>query len=211
MRTNQALVAALLVLSSVAPGCQGLVVGGVAGSGGGGGGHEALAFRFADRPAPPLQNAENPGTDPSALYVVLGDGARSCGDPYLGADNTVCMSDGCVGPLGWQVGFVVPPASQQAGATLSVSDGALNMRLWWKPAAPAEVPSGNVVIMGTTEVVVPYGAGTLEIVSIDAAEVVVRFSGLVPGPPWGQGYYDPERDPVPDLEGRTIHATRGCE
>ncbi|WP_438014875.1 hypothetical protein WMF18_28805 [Sorangium sp. So ce315] len=102
-----------------------------------------------------------PSPAPDDLYVLIGSEAQSCTDPQA-----------AVGCGNWRTEFIIPPASQVPGIytlngrdlTSSFYEGGL------------ERGDGTCWQVGGT-----FGPGTLEIVSIDATEVVIRLSGTPTG------------------------------
>ncbi|WP_437955549.1 hypothetical protein WME76_29080 [Sorangium sp. So ce119] len=97
-----------------------------------------------------------PGTSPNDLFIIFGAPVSSCADPS--------WTTGCGN---WQLGISIPPALQVPGIIdLSAPDVLFSSYVvsrpdrgdcWWGEGS--------------------FRSGTMEIVSIDAAEVVVRLSG----------------------------------
>ncbi|MGK3986533.1 hypothetical protein WME99_26040 [Sorangium sp. So ce136] len=96
------------------------------------------------------------GIDPYDLFIVFGAPVSSCADPTYahGCDN-------------WQLGISIPPALQVPG----IID--LSAPEQWSYYVVNSPDSGGGCSSGEGS----FTSGTMEIVSIDAAEVVVRLSG----------------------------------
>ncbi|WP_199694090.1 hypothetical protein, partial [Sorangium cellulosum] len=96
-----------------------------------------------------------PSPDPDDLYVLIGAPALSCAHPYAGCDA-------------WHASFIIPPAAQVPGVyTLNGRDLTSSFGV----NGPDRGGETCAAFGGT------FGPGTLEIVSLDATEVVVRLSG----------------------------------
>jgi hypothetical protein len=125
----------------------------------------AIALLRSEFPEPSNESGSSssgggpgPGTSPNDLFIIFGVPVSSCADPtsFNGCDN-------------WALGIAIPPALQVPGIldlsapevlysnyTVSRSDRG-DDGCWWGEGS--------------------LRSGTMEIVSIDAAEVVVRLSG----------------------------------
>ncbi|WP_434042204.1 MULTISPECIES: hypothetical protein [Sorangium] len=107
-----------------------------------------------------------PSPAPDELYVLIGSEAQSCTAPQT-----------AVGCGNWRTEFIIPPASQVPG--IYPLDGRYLTSSFYQSGP--ERGSGTCWQAGGT-----FGPGTLEIVSIDATEVVIRLSG----DPTGTGEFD---------------------
>ncbi|KYF76064.1 hypothetical protein BE11_03355 [Sorangium cellulosum] len=98
------------------------------------------------------------GTAPNDLFILFGAPVSSCADP-----------SGTTGCGNWQLGIAIPPALQVPGIIdLSAPDVLFSSYVVSRPdRGDGECWWGE----GS------FRSGTMEIVSIDAAEVVVRLSG----------------------------------
>ncbi|WP_437619624.1 hypothetical protein [Sorangium sp. So ce1151] len=153
--------------SSVAVGAGGFSS--TSGSSGAGGGDaapaaSAIALFRSQLPSLPSDDSDTsssagggPDLDPNDLFIILRAPAPSCEDPYAFVD---CNE--------WKLTFTIPPALQVPGI-LDLSAPDLN------PSVIESGPNedGSCWWGGGSF----FGGGTMEIVSIDAAEVVIRVSG----------------------------------
>ncbi len=100
--------------------------------------------------------------DSGTLYVMIGSPAPACADPF--------GSSASCGPA-FSVSIGIPPALQQPG-TLALNSG-VTSTFSEMEAASSATPAVCPVSGGS------FTDGTLEIVSIDAAQVVVTLSGTM--------------------------------
>ncbi|WP_437596802.1 hypothetical protein WMF28_29955 [Sorangium sp. So ce590] len=120
----------------------------------------AIALFRCESPGEPSNcgssSSAGPGTDPYDLFIVFGAPVSSCADPSnaIGCDN-------------WQLIITIPPALQVPGI-IDLSE----LELWSGYVMSSRDRGGNCLWSEGS-----FASGTMEIVSIDAAEVVVRLSG----------------------------------
>ncbi len=135
------------------------------GAGGGGSAPTAGAIAFFRSETPGEQPNDSgssasvgggPGTDPYDLFFAIGVPVSSCAELSSGPR---CGD--------WQLGISIPPALQVPGI-IDLSAPEL-----WSYYVASSPDSGGGCWSGEGDFV----SGTLEIVSIDAAEVVLRLSG----------------------------------
>ncbi|WP_437775883.1 hypothetical protein [Sorangium sp. So ce1097] len=110
--------------------------------------------------------AGGPSPAPDELYVLIGSEAQSCTAPQTAV---ACGN--------WRTELIIPPASQVPG--IYPLDGRYLTSSFYQSGP--ESGNGTCWQAGGT-----FGPGTLEIVSIDATEVVIRLSG----DPTGTGEFD---------------------
>ncbi|WP_437950685.1 hypothetical protein WME98_07595 [Sorangium sp. So ce296] len=144
-------------------------VGGGGNSGTGGGAESATAGAIAllgsqlpERPDDPYSSSATgggPPYDPNDLFVILGAPARSCAAPNAALE---CGD--------WRVSFRIPPTLQVPGV-IDFSDENFHLISLYHVNDP-DRGDGDCSRIGGI-----FTSGTLEIVSIDAANVVVRLSG----------------------------------
>ncbi|WP_437710237.1 hypothetical protein WMF45_36240 [Sorangium sp. So ce448] len=120
----------------------------------------AIALLRNEFPGEPESSgsAGGPGTSPNDLFIIFGVPVSSCADPtwYDGCDN-------------WALGIAIPPALQVPGIVdLSAPEVLYS---FYTVTRPDRGDGGCWSGSGDLR------SGTMEIVSIGAAEVVVRLSG----------------------------------
>jgi hypothetical protein len=142
--------------------------GGAGGSGGGAGSTEtttqtspaneisAIAWREANEGG---SSAGDGGTEPGMLYLKLADYALACPES---------IESRCLVPGEWWAYIGIPPALQTPGTYPLSSSGIVS------DSAESGSGSDDCCYCGGGSL----AGGTLEIVSIDAATLVVRLSGL---------------------------------
>ncbi|WP_437567647.1 hypothetical protein [Sorangium sp. So ce542] len=125
----------------------------------------AIALLGSQLPAPPddpwssSATGGGPSPDPDDLMVILGAPARSCAAPNAALE---CGD--------WRVSFRIPPALQVPGI-IDFSDENFYLLSLYHVNGP-DRGDGDCSRIGGI-----FTSGTLEIVSIDAGNVVVRLSG----------------------------------
>ncbi|WP_438038901.1 hypothetical protein [Sorangium sp. So ce128] len=106
---------------------------------------------------PGSSSSAGPGTSPDDLFIIFGSPVSLCSDPSgtTGCDN-------------WQLGISIPPALQVPGIIdLSAPE------VLFSTYTVTRSDRGDGCWSGDGS----FRSGTMEIVSIDAAEIVVRLSG----------------------------------
>jgi hypothetical protein len=139
--------------------------------------------------APPT-NESTAALDPDAIVILVENAPPSCAAPYLRPwhDGTACASpDGSA----WEAIVGVPPSKMQPGViSLDMPDAFAYTDAYWIDGDKCAGGSGGGL------------GGQMEILSIDATQVIVRFQGLPQGNSAGPG------DDHLVLEGRTFTAAR---
>jgi hypothetical protein len=118
--------------------------------------------------------------DPATLYVRIANGAPSCGDPSVG---------GCSQGAVWEVDIGIPPALQVAGV-LQLSNAALTNFVQFARPLPGD-NNGQCASYGEDA----FTQGTIEIVSISAATIVVKLAGTSTTTASADGEYTAPRCP----------------